>query len=49
MSSSSPTESSCYVGIDVSAERLEVQVWPIEPCHSVFYDSSGVTQLIGVL
>jgi transposase len=49
MSSSSQTESSCYVGIDVSAERLDVQVWPVEQRHSVVYDSSGVTQLIEVL
>lgn len=49
MSSSSQTESRCYVGIDISAERLDVQVWPVEQRHSVVYDPAGVTQLIGVL
>lgn len=49
MCSSSQTESRCCVGIDISAERLDVQVWPVEQRHSAVYDPAGVSQLIGVL
>jgi transposase len=49
MSSSSPSQSSCYVGIDISTERLDVQVWPAEQRQSVVYDHAGVTQLVGFL
>jgi transposase len=37
------------VGIDISAERLDVQVWPAEQRQSVVYDHAGVTQLVGFL
>jgi transposase len=49
MSSSSPSQSSCYVGIDISAERLDVQVGPAGQRQSVVYDQAGVTQLVGFL
>jgi len=49
MSSSSQAQTGCYVGIDISAERLEVQVLPTEQRQSVVSDHTGVTQLVGFL
>jgi len=49
MSSSSETESRCYVGIDISADRLEVQVLPTEQRQSLVYEQAGVTHLVGFL
>ena len=49
MASSSQTQARCYVGIDISAQRLDVQVLPTEQCQSVAYDPAGVTQLVGFL
>src|SRR5262245_34614936 len=49
MSTSSESPSRCYVGIDVSAERLQVAVWPAEQRQSVVYDHTGVAELVGFL
>ena len=49
MSSSSETESRCYVGIDISADRLEVQVLPTEQSQRLVYDNAGVSHLVGFL
>ena len=49
MSASSENQIRCYVGIDVCAERLQVQVLPTEQRQSVVYDHTGVTQLVGFL
>lgn len=49
MVSSSQAPGRCYVGIDISAQRLDVQVVPAEQRQSVVYDDAGVTQLVGLL
>jgi len=46
---SSETEARCYVGIDISTERLDVYVWPTQQRRSVVYDPAGVTQLVRFL
>jgi transposase len=49
MSSSSKGKTYSYVGIDVSAERLDLHVLPTEQHQSLVYDNAGVTQLVSFL
>jgi transposase len=49
MSSSSKANRSCYVGIDISAERLDLHVLPTEQHQSVVYDNAGVNELVRLL
>jgi transposase len=49
MSSSSETKTNSYVGVDISAQRLDVHVLPTEQRQSLVYDNAGVTQLVGFL
>ena len=49
MSSSSKTKTNSYVGIDISAERLDLHVLPTEQHQSLVYDNAGVTQLVSFL
>jgi len=49
MSSSSKARTSCFVGIDISGERLDLHVLPTEQHQSFNYDNSGVSKLVGFL
>jgi transposase len=49
MSSSSQSERSSYVGIDISAQRLDVHMLPSQQRQSWVYDNVGVSQLVGYL
>ena len=49
MSSSSKAKTRSYVGIDISAERLDVHVIPTQERQSLVYDNAGVSQLVGFL
>jgi len=46
MSSSSEAKTNSYVGIDISAERLDLHVLPTQQRQSLVYDNAEVTQLV---
>jgi transposase len=49
MSSSSKAKTSCYVGIDISGERLDLHVLPSQQHQSVVHDQAGLSELVKIL
>lgn len=49
MSSSSKAKTGCFVGIDISGERLDLHVLPTEQRQSVVHDQAGLSELVKIL